>query len=156
LDILHSAFFYIFAPDNIILLFLQSHKIQIMKKVPFLIPILASIVLLFFASQCKKDTICKVRIICNYSENGIDTGDLVKNCFVEIGKDNYADFAQDTGRTNALGVYETEFQYEALLDVSATSIVIDTNMNETDYLGSGQVKLIPGETVEKVILLMPQ
>jgi len=127
-----------------------------MKKVPFLIPILASIVLLFFSSQCKKDTICKVRIICNYSENGIDTGDLVENCFVEIGKDNYADFARDTGRTNSSGVYETKFKYEALLDITASSIFIDTNMNETDYLGSGQVKLIPGETVEKVILLMPQ
>ena len=127
-----------------------------MKKVPFLIPILASIVLLFFSSQCKKDTICKVRIICNYSENGIDTGDLVENCFVEIGKDNYADFAKDTGRTNSLGVYETQFQYEALLDVFATSVFTDENMNERTYEGSGQIKLIPGETVEKVILLMPQ
>ena len=127
-----------------------------MKKVPFLIPILASIVLLFFASQCKKDTICKVRIVCNYSENGIDTGNLVEDCFVEIGKDNYADFAQDTGRTNVFGVYETEFQYEALLDVFATSVFVDSNMNERNYQGSGQVKLIPGETVEKVILLMPQ
>lgn len=127
-----------------------------MKKAFFVIPILVSIILIVMTTQCKKETICKVRIECRYSENGIDTGLAIPNCFVEIGKINYAAFAKDTGRTNIFGVYETEFQYEALLDIAASHVYIDSNLYETEYKGIGQVKLIPGETVTKVILLTPQ
>ena len=67
-----------------------------------------------------------------------------------------ADFAKAEGYTDQNGVFTHTFKYEALLDVEAVydSSWIDTNniQHRDYYVGTGRVKLEPGEAVEQYIL----
>ncbi|MDR1346097.1 MAG: hypothetical protein LBK03_05285 [Bacteroidales bacterium] len=130
------------------------------RKFSILLALLAAITLAVSFSKCKKDESCKVRIICRQSLTGVDTGAVIPQCEVEIGKDSYASYAHVTGVANASGVFEYTFKLEALLDVKANAEirepVTDSTFANFPYEGVGQVKLIPGETVEKTILLLKQ
>ena len=132
-----------------------------MKRIIYIIPILATCIIIgLIFSQCKKDTDCKVRIICKHALSD-DTTDLlaglpIPGCEVIFGKPDYADFATDTGICNLKGVYETSFQYESILELNANHYIEDTVTFETiHYFVKDEVKLIPGETVEKIIYLKP-
>ena len=126
-----------------------------MKNRTIFVAIIGFILVATF-SQCYKAPVFKVKITCHYSSD-IDTGEVVSGAIVTIGKDSYpngesAEFAKATGETDANGVFEHEFLYEALLDVNAIKVE-NVDGTEVNYIGVGQVKLVPDEVVEKVILL---
>jgi hypothetical protein len=129
------------------------------RKIGALMVLLVAATLAITFSECKKDESCKVRIICCQSLTGVDTGAVIPMCEVEIGKDDYANYAHTVGVANASGIFEHTFDLEALLDVKAKATlkeVVNGDTTEFDYEGAGQIKLIPGETVEKTILLLKQ
>ena len=129
------------------------------RKISALLVLLVAATLAITFSECKKDDSCKVRIICRQSLTGVDTGAVIPQCEVEIGKSDYAPYAHVAGVTNASGVFEYTFKLEALLDVEANATLQEIANGDTleyDYAGVGQIKLIPGETVEKTILLLKQ
>lgn len=123
-----------------------------MKKLIGIIPIIGLVIILCFAG-CTKEITYKIKIKCCYSETGIDTGAVVPGTYIKIGKDNYADFAQAEGYTDANGEFEYTFKYEALLDVTAS---FGDTITGNNYYGSGQIKLLPDELVEETILMMRQ
>ncbi|MDL2297133.1 hypothetical protein LJC68_09250 [Bacteroidales bacterium OttesenSCG-928-B11] len=130
-----------------------------MKRLLQIIPLVAIVTMIFLFTTCKKETDCKARVICRYTTTGLDTLDVVDSVLIVFGKETFAEFAQDSGITDANGVYETVFRYEALLDLNAFCTKKDSVDGEeiiTDYIGKGEIKLVPGETVEKVLLMMPQ
>lgn len=129
---------------------------KMIKRAFVFLPVVIAVVLVLLFSSCDKETTYPVKIICNFSETGIDTGDVVIGAVVQIGKDNYAAFAQATGNTNSTGSFSHTFAYEALLDVKATYSVVDSFGNPRTYIGAGQVKLMPNEIVEKTILMIQQ
>ncbi|HPB57943.1 MAG TPA: hypothetical protein PLL49_05500 [Bacteroidales bacterium] len=126
-----------------------------MKKVFLFIPIVIAAIIVLLFSSCEKEEVYPVKIICVYSETGIDTGDVVAGATVTIGKENYAPYAQASGVTDKNGVFTHEFPYEALLDVTAEVTVDEGGVVKT-YIGATQVKLLPNETVEKMILMIGQ
>jgi len=126
------------------------------KKAFVFIPVVIAIILVLLFSSCDQEVNYPVKIICNFSETGIDTGDVVIGATVEVGKENYAAFAQAEGVTNKNGSYSHTFTYEALLDVKATYIVENLDGSIDTYIGAGQVKLMPNELVEKTILMIHQ
>jgi len=108
-------------------------------------------------TQCKKEPVCDLVLHVHKTTTGIDTADALPHCLVNVGlEDNYADFAKAEGYTDQNGVFTHTFKYEALLDVMAVydSTWVDTNdIQHRDYfVGTGRVKLEPGETVEQYIL----
>ena len=138
-----------------------------MKKSLFFIPVIALVILLTM-TQCKKNYSCGLKITCNYTTTGLDTGEAVANAIWEIypgavasGRtvhpaiEQYKDTVTDDN-----GVYEHTYPYEALLNISATKVdsVKDESGNITvkNYRGSAQVKLQEGQTVEKVVLMMQE
>jgi len=134
-----------------------------MKRIIYIIPVLATCIIIGLVfSQCKKDTTCKVRIICKYAESidpedSLISGQPIPNCYVVLGKSYYADFARDSGRCDSKGVYETSFQYEAILEINASHSIEDTVLQETKYYSKkDEVRLVPGETVEKIVYLKPE
>ena len=129
---------------------------KMVKKAFVFIPVIVAVVLVLLFSRCDKETTYPVKIICNFSETGIDTGDVVIGADVRIGKDNYAPFAQAIGKTNKSGSFSYTFTYESLLDVVATYTVVDSFGVSKVYIGAGQVKLLPIEVVEKTILMIEQ
>ena len=129
---------------------------KMIKKAFQFLPVVIAVVLVLLFSSCDKETTFPVKIICNFSETGIDTGDVVIGAVVQIGKDNYAAFAQAEGNTNATGSFSHTFPYEALLDVKATYSFTDSLGVYRSYIGAGQVKLMPNEEVEKTILMIQQ
>ncbi|PKP19892.1 MAG: hypothetical protein CVU02_00885 [Bacteroidetes bacterium HGW-Bacteroidetes-19] len=126
-----------------------------MKKYFVFIPIVIAAVLIFLFSRCEKEVTYPVKVICNFSETGIDTGAVIVGATVTIGKDNYAPFAQATGLTDATGAFKYTFQYEALLDITTTYTYIEDGVTRT-YIGAGQIKLMPDQLVEKTILMIEQ
>lgn len=126
------------------------------KKAFVFIPVVIAILLVLLFSSCDKEVTYPVKIDCNFSLTGIDTGGVVIGAVVEIGKENYAAFAQASGVTDTTGSFSHTFTYEALLDVKATYTYDDGLGNITTYIGAGQVKLMPNELVEKTILLIEQ
>lgn len=126
-----------------------------MKKVFLFIPIVIAAIIVLLFSSCEKEDVYPVKIICVYSETGIDTGDVVAGATVTIGKENYAPYAQASGVTDKNGVFTHEFPYEALLDVT-TEVTVDEGGIVKTYIGATQVKLLPNETVEKMILMIGQ
>ena len=124
-----------------------------MKKYFVFIPVLIAAVLILLFSRCEKEVTYPVKIICNFSETGIDTGAVVVGAVVTIGKDNYAAYAQASGITNEIGVFEHIFQYESLLDVTVSYTYTENGVTTT-YRGAGQIKLMADEVVEKTILMI--
>ncbi|MCQ2263837.1 MAG: hypothetical protein MJZ70_06090 [Bacteroidales bacterium] len=128
-----------------------------MKKFAFVCYALLAVCLVALFSQCKKEPVCDLVLRVHKTTTGIDTADAIPHCFVRVGlEDNYADFAKAEGYTDQNGVFTHTFRYEALLDVQA---VLDTTYTDTNnvahhdyFVGSGRVKLEPGETVEQYIL----
>lgn len=131
-----------------------------MKKLAIAFYFFATIALLFFCVQCKKEPVCEMHLHVHKTVTGIDTAEALPHAFVQIGlEDNYADFAKAEGYTDALGTFIHTFQYEALLDVSVVydSTWVDTNelIHRDYFIGTGRVKLEPGEIVEPYILVTP-
>lgn len=131
-----------------------------MKKI-FGLLLIPALFLVVCLTGCDKEITYKVRITCCYSETGIDTGDVVSDCYVNIGEENYADYAKASGVTNENGIFEHQFMHEALLTVRAhrdTTYVGEDGVENsmTTHVGIGQVKLLPNEVVEQTILLMRQ
>lgn len=133
----------------------SNFKIHTMKKVFLFIPVVIAAIVVLLFSSCEKEEVFPVKIICVYSETGIDTGDVVVGATVTIGKPNYAPFAQASGVTDDDGVFSHEFQYEALLDVKAEFALTEGDAVRT-YVGASQIKLLPNETIEKTILMIRQ
>lgn len=129
-----------------------------MKKIAIAFYFLATIALLTFCVQCKKEPVCELILRIHKTNTGIDTADVLPNAYVRVGlEDNYADFAKAEGYTDKNGVFTHTFKYEALLEVAvtydSTYFNSDSVMVRDYYLGSGRVKLEPGETVDQVILV---
>mgnify|MGYP006990034231 CR=1 FL=1 len=128
-----------------------------MKKLVHIIPVIAGVImLLLLCTQCHKDPVYNARITCRFSTNGIDTGQVASFTHLEIGKADYGDFAKRSVNTDVRGIYETTFQYEALLDIVGTLTTYDEDSVAYHFLGTGQIKLIPDELAEAVILMIPQ
>lgn len=128
-----------------------------MKKLAIAFYALASLCLVTLFTQCKKEPVCDLVLHVHKTITGIDTADALPNCFVRVGlEDNYADFAKAEGYTDQNGVFTHTFQYEALLDIEAVYdyTYVDTNdiTHRDYYIGTGRVKLEPGEAVEQYIL----
>lgn len=130
-----------------------------MKKFKFLILACVSVLLVVTFSQCEKDHSCKMKITCNFSSTGVDTGAVAPNVYIVVGKDTYADYARAEGYTNKNGVFEHTFPYPALLDVIA--MYSDTTWDEEgnitairNYTGGAQIQVNAGETSEKTILMV--
>ena len=79
-----------------------------MKKIAIAFYFLATIALLTFCVQCKKEPVCELVLRVHKTNTGIDTADVLPNAYVRVGLED---------------------------------------------LGSGRVKLEPGETVDQVILV---
>ncbi|MBQ4356288.1 MAG: hypothetical protein II757_06475 [Bacteroidales bacterium] len=129
-----------------------------MKKIALVGYTLLMGCLIVLFAQCKKEPVCDLVLHVHKTTTGIDTADAVQNCLVRIGlEDNYADFAKAEGYTDKNGVFTHTFRYEALLDVQAVYDYTYTDENDVvhrDYfVGTGRVKLEPGETVEQYILV---
>lgn len=129
-----------------------------MKKFAIACYALLAVGLMMLFAQCEKEPVCDMVLHVHKTTTGIDTADALPNCFIRVGlEDNYADFAKTEGYTDVNGVFSHTFQYEALLDVEAVydNTYLDENeMAHRDYfVGSGRVKLEPGETVEQYILM---
>ena len=139
-----------------------------MKKSLFFIPVIALVILLTM-TQCKKNYNCGLKVICNYTTTGLDTGKVVPGAKLEIYPGAVASGrtvhpAIESGKkgvTDENGVYEHTYPYEALLNIAAT--YVDTVKNESgqvteikNFRGSAQVKLQEGQTVEKVVLMMQE
>lgn len=138
-----------------------------MKKSLFFIPVIALVILLTM-TQCKKNYNCGLKVICNYTTTGLDTGKAVSDAELEIYPGAVASGrtvhpaieSGKNGKTNDKGVYEHTYPYEALLNIAATKV--DSVKNEDgsievkNYRGSAQVKLQEGQTVEKVVLMMQE
>ena len=127
-----------------------------MKKIAIAFYALAAICFVTLFTQCK-EPVCDLVLHVHKTTTGIDTADALPNCLVNVGlEDNYADFAKAEGYTDQNGVFTHTFKYEALLDVMAVydNTWVDTNdIQHRDYfVGTGRVKLEPGETVEQYIL----
>lgn len=126
-----------------------------MKKSFVFLPVVVAAVLILLFSRCEEEVIYPVKITCNYSETGIDTGSVMIGAVVVIGKPNYAAYAQASGVTDITGSFQHDFQYEALLDVTANYTLVDDGVTKT-FVGAGQIKLKPNELVEKTILMIEQ
>ena len=131
-----------------------------MKKSLFFIPVIALVILLTM-TQCKKNYNCGLKVICNFTTTGLDTGKAVAGANLEIYPGAVASGrtvhpAIESGKkgvTDENGIYEHTYPYEALLNISATYTDTTGNTN-VRYRGSAQVKLQEGQTVEKVVLMM--
>ena len=130
-----------------------------MKKSLFFIPVIALVILLTM-TQCKKNYNCGLKVICNYTTTGLDTGKVVPGANLEIYPGAVA-----SGRivhpAIESGKNEHTYPYEALLNIAAT--YVDTVKDDdgqvigvNNYRGSSQVKLQEGQTVEKVVLMMQE
>lgn len=129
------------------------------RKISTLLMLLVAATIAITFSECKKDELCKVRITCCQSATGIDTGAVIPMCEVNVGKPYHADYAHTSGVTNEAGVFEYTFKLEALLDIEAHGTVPEVVNGDTvhfGYAGIGRIKLVPGETVEKTILLLKE
>ncbi len=124
--------------------------------------LISAFLLIVLFSHCYKAPVYKMKVTCYYSED-IDTGDVVPDAAIMIGRDDYpngesAEYAKAEGKTNAQGVFEYEFPYEALLDINAIRIdsTFDSTRMEwvdTIHQGASQIKLVPDEVVEKIVLM---
>ena len=117
--------------------------------------------MVFFFIRCYKEPTYEVLVKCYYSVNGVEKGDPVPWCRIDIGDENrvsplgnFADPNQLRKEvfTDANGQYKTTFRYEALLDVRAEAVDIDS----IKYFGRGEVKLIPNEVATLEILLVKE
>lgn len=129
-----------------------------MKKVFATLYVLCIVSLLLICTQCKKEPVCEAVVRVHKTLTGLDTAAAVPQCHVAIGtNDSYADYAKAEGYTDANGIFRHTFPHEALLDVVATynHTYTDENDNEVTETGSGmgRIKLVPGETVEIVVLI---
>lgn len=106
---------------------------------------------LLFCTQCRKETTCDAIVKVYFSSNGIDAEEPASGAWVTIGdNDNYADFAKASGNADGEGIFKHTFKYEAALEVVATG-----SKDNVEYAGSGQIKLIAGEAVEIIVLMIP-
>jgi len=129
-----------------------------MKKIINFIFILSCSVILLCFTQCTKDPTYKVKITCRHTNTGIDTSSVISGAAVVIGQENATEgpvdsYAKAVGLTDNNGIFEWNFKYEALLNVTAT--YYDT-VDATNYIGAGQIKLVADEVVEKTVLLIKQ
>ena len=77
-----------------------------MKKIAIAFYFLATIALLTFCVQCKKEPVCELVLRVHKTNTGIDTADVLPNAYVRVGlEDNYADFAKAEGYTDKNGVF---------------------------------------------------
>ena len=62
-----------------------------MKNLRFFLPIIIAVIGVVLFSQCKKkeDQLCKMRIICRYSPNGIDAGGLAPMTIITFDTTKY-------------------------------------------------------------------
>lgn len=130
-----------------------------MKKIAVLFYALAVTTLLVAFTQCKKEPVCELVLRVHTSTTGADTAAPLPGAYVRIGlEDNYADFAKAEGYTDKNGVFTHTFKYEAVLDVIVsydTTYYVDEVYHRDAYYGTGRVKLVPDETVDQVLLVMP-
>ena len=113
--------------------------------IPFFI-----ITLMFGSTSCSDDTDCKIEIVAKLFG---DTTIVVPYANVWIHQKETNVY----GITDATGKYEHTFALEAIFNVTITdSILIDTTTNPDTYLhriGEGTIRLKPGETVRKSIII---
>ena len=120
--------------------------------------------------KCYKEPTYQAVINCYYSTNGIEKGAPVPFCILEIGEEDYAEFATRDTIADATGQYKTTFLYEALLEVRArVDSILMVPVFEIDeegdtiagfdkilipYAGKGKLKLLPNEEAALEILLI--
>lgn len=97
-----------------------------------------------FLSGCKEDNKCRlvVKVV-----DVTNTSIVIPDAYIEISKD--AGSINAEGKTDIKGEAYFTFDHEAILDI---------NVGKTDDVGytrygKSTVRLIPGETVEKLVLL---
>ncbi len=131
-----------------------------MKKNALVLYFVAVAALMLVFVQCKKEPVCDLVLHVHKTMTGIDTAEALPRAYVTIGQeDNYAEFAKAEGYTDQNGIFTHTFKYESLLDVSVVydSTWVDTNdiIHRDYFIGTGRVKLEPGEVAEPYILVTP-
>lgn len=97
---------------------------------------------IFLFSQCNKDEECGVVITVKFcGPTPGDTNQIVPNAGIKIWKGDVL----EEGSTDVNGTYSSKFKLEAILNV-------DVNKGDT-LTGTGIVRLKPGKTVYKTILV---
>ena len=135
-----------------------------MKNLRFFLPIVVALIGVVLFSQCKKDHSCKMRVVCKYSSNGLDAGDVAPFTIITFDTTKYHNGSIDTlisqvnvdrinewstdslyrwcqttnykYKTNAQGVFEYTLPYPALLIVNAVKVeaIKDTLGNILEYV----------------------
>jgi len=132
------------------------------------IVIIVCLVMAVLFVRCYEDPTYEAIINCYYSTNGMDKGDPVEGCTINIGRDGYAEFAiVRDGITDAAGQFKATFRYEALLtvegrldDTELQPIVtpggdtIGYNEIKVMHTGKGEVRLLPNEEATLDLLLL--
>ncbi len=98
----------------------------------------------FFFSACKDDTKCRLTVKVQDVQN---TQIVIPNAKIVISKEQGSVRAE--GTTDSKGEAFFTFDHEAILDINVEKKYPD---GSTRY-GKATVRLIPGETVEKQVLL---
>ncbi len=125
-----------------------------MNKLKIIVPVmLVSLAAVIFVTSCETDYSCTMRLTCRFYDN-IDTGDVVQNAYVVVGKEEYDARARAEGYTDENGLFEHVFAYPALLDVTVTYYDTLSTGEIKYYTGAAQVQLNESETTEKTILMM--
>lgn len=128
-----------------------------MKKAINICFVLLAVVSATLFLGCKKDTECKAQVICKYSWDGINIEDQnLPGCYILLGKEDFADFAKSEGFANDNGIYETTFEHEALLDISASKTVETSDGQLINFVGKGQIRLVAGELATAEVILYPE
>lgn len=112
------------------------------KKISFMRVMFFSILILPLFTQCYKEPTYPAVVQCFFvDEEGKKLG-VAKNCLVEIGREQYADFAIRKGVTDAFGIYKTTFDYHAILDVNGYLDITELTLTSDDSLGMDYYELV--------------
>jgi len=99
-------------------------------------------------TQCKKDKSCKAVVTVKYYH---DTTMVVDNAEIQIKKGD----VKAEGFTNANGIFEHTFKYEAILDIFAEKDTTspDNPVVSPPLTGAAVIRLQPGKTIEKTVFI---
>lgn len=142
---------------------MQTLKIITMKKImPIIRVVLTAFFIITLFSQCYKEPTYSTIVECLYVDDDGKTIGPVANCYVEIGKPGNAEFAQANGVTDEKGLYRTEFEYQAILDVFGYIEFVELLQHSNDsmdyfvldtakWYGEAIIKLQPDEVVTTTV-----
>ena len=128
-------------------------------------------------TRCYKDPVYEAIVTCYYSVDGVEKGEPVEGCIINIGDENFykpgfvanLEMMRDSVIADANGQYKTKFPYEGLLkvlarieqkkieyDIDETGDTLSVNEISIIHLGKGELRLLPNEVATLDVLLVKQ